>query len=75
MPLQPRKTKHPKGTILCWFSIIALAISFTAYFLLGEQAKTDVLIEKQRLLYLLIGVLIAGICFISLIASSWYKSN
>lgn len=75
MPLiEPRKSKKPGNAILAWLAIITFTAAVASFFLLQEQAQNDVHIEKQRLLYLLIGVIISGICIISMIASSGMKN-
>ena len=73
--LEPRKTKSNKNTLLRWIAIISFLISVTVYILLGEQAQADVAIEKQRLLFIMIGILISGISLLCAYSEFWYKTK
>jgi hypothetical protein len=50
--------------MLWWVSILALGVSASVYILLEKQAEIDVAFERTRLLFSLIGITIAGLCFI-----------
>ncbi len=65
------KSINPK-VLLWWVAIIALAVSGAMYYFLGEQAKIDVALRQKRLLFPMVGVVIAGICFIAGTSSRWF---
>lgn len=58
--------------LLWWVAIISLAVSATLYFLLKEQAQYDVALDQRRMLFPLIGIIIAGICIITGTAGRWF---
>ena len=62
---------NPKA-LLWWVAIISLAVSATLYFLLKEQAQYDVALDQRRMLFPLIGIIIAGICIIAGTAGRWF---
>lgn len=63
--LKKSKAHNKKDqSMLWWVSIFALGISASVYILLGKQAEIDVTAERTRLLFSLIGITIAGLCFI-----------
>ncbi len=62
---------NPK-TLLWWVAIISLAVSAALYFLLKEQAQYDVALNQRRMLFPLIGIIIAGICIIAGTAGRWF---
>ena len=63
--LKKSKDHNKKNqSMLWWVSIFALGISASVYILLGKQAEIDVTAERTRLLFSLIGITIAGLCFI-----------
>ena len=62
---------NPKA-LLWWVAIIALAVSAALYFFLGEQAKYDAALNQRRLLFPLVGIIIAGVCVITGTASRWF---
>ncbi len=68
-------TNGPFNTraLLWWVAIIALVVSGTLYKLLGNQANLDVHVRQQRLLFPLIGIVIAGVCLISGTAGRWFN--
>lgn len=75
MPLmQQKKIDSNKNCILWWIAILSLTLSLTAYILLDEAAKTDFIVEKQRLFYLFIGFIVSGLCIICKSFKNWYKS-
>lgn len=62
---------NPK-MLLWWVAIISLAVSAALYFLLKEQAQYDVALDQRRMLFPLIGIIIAGICIIAGTAGRWF---
>ncbi len=58
--------------LLWWVAIISLAVSAALYFLLKEQAQYDVALDQRRMLFPLIGIIIAGICIIAGTAGRWF---
>ena len=58
--------------LLWWVAIISLAVSAALYFLLKEQAQYDVALDQKRMLFPLIGIIIAGICIIAGTAGRWF---
>ncbi|MEN8253857.1 MAG: hypothetical protein ABFR33_00155 [Verrucomicrobiota bacterium] len=62
---------NPK-MLLWWVAIISLAVSAALYFLLKEQAQYDVALNQRRMLFPLIGIIIAGICIIAGTAGRWF---
>jgi hypothetical protein len=58
--------------LLWWVAIISLAVSITLYFLLKDQAQYDVDLDRRRILFPLIGIVIAGICIIAGTAGRWF---
>ena len=64
-PFQPR-------ALLWWVAIISLVVSAALFFFLEEQAKVDVTMERQRMIFPLVGVVIAGVCIIAGTAGRWF---
>ncbi len=69
--------KNKKGPFnphawLWWVAIIALAISGSLYYFLGAQAEVDVHIRQQRMIFPLVGIVIAGVCLIAGTAGRWF---
>jgi hypothetical protein len=62
---------NPKA-LLWWVAIISLAVSITLFFLLKDQARYDVALDRQRMLFPLIGIIIVGICIIAGTAGRWF---
>jgi threonine/homoserine/homoserine lactone efflux protein len=62
---------NPKA-ILWWVAIISLTVSAALYFFLKEQAQYDVALDQRRMLFPLIGIIIAGICIIAGTAGRWF---
>lgn len=62
---------NPKA-LLWWVAIISLAVSAALYFMLKDQAEYDVDLDRTRMLFPLIGIIIAGICIIAGTASRWF---
>ena len=68
-----RKQSSIKSNVLLWWvAIIALTVSGALYYFLGTQAEIDVHISQKRLLFPLIGIVVAGICLIAGTAGRWF---
>ena len=67
-----KKSPFQPHALLWWVAIISLAVSGALYFFLGTQAEHDVQIRQQRMLFPLIGVVIAGVCLIAGTAGRWF---
>jgi hypothetical protein len=59
--------------LLWWVAIIALAVSGAIFYFLGTQAEIDVTIRQQRMIFPLVGIVIAGVCLIIGTAGRWFK--
>ncbi|HEY5653830.1 MAG TPA: hypothetical protein VIR63_05625 [Pontiella sp.] len=70
-----KKTPYQPNALLWWVAIISLVVSISVFFLLEEQAKYDVQIRTQRMLFPLVGILIAGVCLITGTAKLWFHSK
>ena len=64
-PFQPR-------ALLWWVAIISLVVSGALYYFLGTQAEIDVTIQQKRMMFPLIGIVIAGVCIIAGTAGRWF---
>ena len=62
---------NPK-ILLWWVAIISLAVCTMLYFVLAEQAQYDVAMGQRRMLFPLIGIVIAGICIIAGTSGRWF---
>ncbi len=62
---------RPK-VLLWWVAIISLSISAAIFFFLKDQAQIDVALNQRRMLFPLIGVIIAGVCIIAGTAGRWF---
>lgn len=58
--------------LLWWVAIISLGVSAALYFALKTQAQYDVELDQRRLLFPLIGIIIAGVCIIAGTARRWF---
>ena len=67
-----KKSPFQPKALLWWVAIISLAISGALFFFLKEQAQYDVSLDRQRLLFPLIGIIIAGVCIIAGTAGRWF---
>ena len=70
--MKQKKSHIQRHALLWWIAIIALAVSGTIYYFLGPQAEIDVHVRQQRMLFPLIGVVIAGVCLIAATAGRWF---
>ncbi len=68
----PMKNLFNSKLILWWVAIISLVVSTVLYFALKEQAQYDVALNQRRMLFPLIGIIIAGICIIAGTAGRWF---
>ncbi len=62
---------HPKA-LLWWVAIIALAISASLFFFLADSAQYDAALNQRRMLFPVIGIIIAGTCIIAGTAGRWF---
>ena len=69
VPFRPKA--RAKGLLL-WVGITVLIISLALFFMLKSTALTDPSVERIRLLSLLVGVAVAGICLIAGTAHRWF---
>ena len=70
--MKGKKNPVNAKVLLWWVAIISLVISAMLYFLLKEQAQYDVTLNQRRMLFPLIGIIIAGICIITGTAGRWF---
>ena len=71
MTKKSRTQSKDDHSMLWWISILAIGISASVYILMEKQAEIDVAAERTRLLFSLIGITIAGLCFICGISKKW----
>jgi hypothetical protein len=64
-PFQPH-------ALLWWVAIISLVVSGALFFFLRTQAEIDVTMRTQRMIFPLIGIMIAGVCLIAGTAGRWF---
>lgn len=67
-----KKSPFQPKALLWWVAIISLAISWSLYYFLGTQAQYDVDMGQRRMLFPLIGTVIAGVCLIAGTAGRWF---
>lgn len=67
------KTPTQPKIMLWWVAIISLIVSGLIFFLLKDTAEVDVTVRQQRMIFPLIGVLVAGVCLIVGTAARWFK--
>lgn len=70
--MKAKKSPFQPNALLWWVAIIALCVSGALYFLLGNQAEVDVHVRQQRMIFPLIGIVIAGVCLIVGTAGRWF---
>ncbi len=73
MNIKPRNSSKDDHSMLWWISILAIGISVSVYILMEKQAEIDITAERTRLLFPLIGITIAGLCFICGISKKWFS--
>ena len=64
MKRQPRKLARRSNVMLWWISILAIAISSSTYIMMGRQAEIDIAAQQTRLVFLLVAIIIVGLCVI-----------
>ena len=70
--LYPKREKK-KNNDLWWIIIISLVVTISIYISLGNKAEVDLIVEKQRLTVLFVGLMITGICGICIFYKNWYR--
>ncbi|MFL2876572.1 MAG: hypothetical protein ACJZ86_01795 [Pontiellaceae bacterium] len=75
MSRKSRTQNKDDHSMLWWISILAIGISASVYILMGKQAEIDIAAERTRLLFPLIGIIIAGLCFICGISKKWFSRH
>ena len=70
--MRQKKSHIQPNALLWWVAIISLVISLMLYFLLREQAQLDPALNQRRMLFPVIGIIIAGICIITGTAGRWF---
>jgi hypothetical protein len=70
--MKREKSPFQPHALLWWVAIIALAVSGFLYYMLGQQAELDVAVRQQRMLFPLVGIIIAGVCIIAGTAGRWF---
>ncbi len=70
--MKGKKNPFNPKVLLWWVAIISLAVSATLYFFLKEQAQYDVALDQRRMMFPLVGIIIAGICIIAGTAGRWF---
>jgi Ca2+/Na+ antiporter len=68
-----QKSPFTNKMLLWWVAIIALVIAGLIYYLMGEKAAIDPSVARQRLMFPLVGIVIAGTCLIAGTAERWFK--
>ena len=66
MKVDDPRYKSKKSLFLVWLAVVSFIISIATYLLLEQAAEYDVSIARQRLIYPLVGTIIAGTCLICL---------
>ena len=70
--MKPTKSPFQPKALLWWVAITALAVSGALYYFLGTQAEIDVNMSQRRLIFPVIGIIIAGVCLIAGTAGRWF---
>jgi hypothetical protein len=70
--MKQKKNHIQPNTLLWWIAIISLTVSGALYYFLGNQAEIDVHVRQQRMIFPLIGIVVAGICLIAGTAGRWF---
>ena len=70
--MKDKKNPFQPNALLWWMAIISLVVSGALYYFLGNQAEIDVHIRQQRMVFPLIGIVIAGVCLIIGTAGRWF---
>ncbi len=70
--MKGKKTPFHPQALLWWVAITALAISAALFFFLKDSAQYDVALDQRRMLFPVIGIIIAGTCIIVGTAGRWF---
>lgn len=70
--MKQKQNRLQPNALLWWVAIIALAVSGSLYYFLGKQAEIDVHVAQQRMIFPLVGIVIAGVCLIAGTAGRWF---
>lgn len=70
--MKGKKKSLDRKALLWWVAIISLAVSAALYISLKEQAQYDITLNQRRLMFPVIGIIIAGICIIAGTAGRWF---
>lgn len=70
--MKAKKGPFNPNALLWWVAIISLVVSGALYFLLKDQAALDVNLRQKRMIFPLVGIVIAGVCLIAGTASRWF---
>jgi heme/copper-type cytochrome/quinol oxidase subunit 4 len=70
--MKAKKSPFQPHALLWWVAIISLAVSIALFIFMGSQAEVDVNVRQQRMMFPLIGIVIAGVCLIWGTAGRWF---
>jgi len=70
--MKSKKGPFNPQALLWWVAIISLVVTMTLFFFLREQAQYDPALNQRRLLFPVVGIIIAGVCFIAGTAGRWF---
>lgn len=70
--MNSNKGPFKPNTLLWWVAIISLVVSGVLYYQLGQQAELDVNVRGQRIMALVVGIVVAGLCLIIGTAGRWF---
>lgn len=70
--MKQKKSPFQPNALLWWVAIIALVLSGSLYYFLGKQAEIDVAMGQRRLIFPLVGFVIAGVCLIAGTSGRWF---
>jgi hypothetical protein len=70
--MKPNNSPFQPNALLWWVAVISLIVSGALYYFLRTQAQVDVAIGQTRLLFPLVGIVIAGVCLIVGTAGRWF---
>jgi len=70
--MKRKQGQSRSNALLWWVAIISLAVSGALYYFLGTQAEIDVHVRQQRMIFPLVGIVVAGICLIAGTAGRWF---
>ena len=72
--MKTKKGPFNPNALLWWIAIISLAVSGAIYYFLGKTGDIEFnqSLQQKRMLVMLIGVVIAGVCAIAGTAGRWF---